>query len=139
MNISISIINFFSIIIIELFNIVFTVYSFRPQLLVLMKMDTDLTPKYPKMVTFASQLKAGMKNRIKTVILSEMIQRPSKNLKIISCCYQRIMLSNANDDYFLSIDIEIKSINLSFSLFSSPGPKVHVNYCHHLASVVCRL
>ena len=26
------------------------------------------------------------------------------------------------------------------SLFiSSPGPKVHVNYCHHLASVVCRL
>ena len=27
----------------------------------------------------------------------------------------------------------------SFDLFSSPGPKVHVNYCHHLASVVCRL
>ena len=25
------------------------------------------------------------------------------------------------------------------TLFSSPGPKVHVNYCHHLASVVCRL
>ena len=26
------------------------------------------------------------------------------------------------------------------SLFiSSPGPKVHVNYCHHLASVVCKL
>ena len=25
------------------------------------------------------------------------------------------------------------------SFFSSPGPKVHVNYCHHLASVVCRL
>jgi len=24
-------------------------------------------------------------------------------------------------------------------LFSSPGPKVHVNYCHHLASVVRRL
>ena len=24
-------------------------------------------------------------------------------------------------------------------LFSSPGPKVHVNYCHHLASVVCSL
>ena len=24
-------------------------------------------------------------------------------------------------------------------VFSSPGPKVHVNYCHHLASVVCRL
>ena len=25
-----------------------------------------------------------------------------------------------------------------YLLFSSPGPKVHVNYCHHLASVVCR-
>ena len=24
-------------------------------------------------------------------------------------------------------------------LFSSPGPEVQVNYCHHLASVVCRL
>ena len=24
-------------------------------------------------------------------------------------------------------------------LFSSPGPKVQVNYCHHLASVVCKL
>ena len=25
------------------------------------------------------------------------------------------------------------------AFFSSPGPKVQVNYCHHLASVVCRL
>ena len=25
------------------------------------------------------------------------------------------------------------------ALFSSPGPKVHVNYCHHVASVVCCL
>ena len=24
-------------------------------------------------------------------------------------------------------------------IISSPGPKVQVNYCHHLASVVCRL
>jgi hypothetical protein len=24
-------------------------------------------------------------------------------------------------------------------IFSSPGPKVQVNYCHHLASFVCRL
>ena len=24
-------------------------------------------------------------------------------------------------------------------VFSSPGPKVHLNYCHHLASVVCKL
>lgn len=33
--------------------------NWRPQLLVLMKMDGSLSPKYPKMVTFASQLKAG--------------------------------------------------------------------------------
>jgi hypothetical protein len=26
----------------------------------------------------------------------------------------------------------------SYYFFSSPGPKVHVNYCHHLASVVCK-
>ena len=25
------------------------------------------------------------------------------------------------------------------AVFSSPGPKVQVNYCHHLASVVCKL
>ena len=25
------------------------------------------------------------------------------------------------------------------NIFSSPGPKVQVNYCHHLASVVCKL
>ena len=25
------------------------------------------------------------------------------------------------------------------TLISSPGPKVQVNYCHHLASVVCKL
>ena len=31
-------------------------------------------------------------------------------------------------------------LNLTESHFiSSPGPKVQVNYCHHLASVVCRL
>ena len=26
-----------------------------------------------------------------------------------------------------------------YFFISSPGPKVQVNYCHHLASVVCRL
>ena len=31
----------------------------RPQLLVLMKLEDDLRPKYPQMVAFASQLKAG--------------------------------------------------------------------------------
>ncbi|CAG5131234.1 unnamed protein product, partial [Candidula unifasciata] len=33
--------------------------NWRPQLLVLMKLDENLQPKYPKMVLFASQLKAG--------------------------------------------------------------------------------
>jgi hypothetical protein len=28
---------------------------------------------------------------------------------------------------------------LRVCFISSPGPKVHVNYCHHLASVVCCL
>ena len=28
---------------------------------------------------------------------------------------------------------------LQMSFISSPWPKVHVNYCHHLASVVCKL
>lgn len=32
---------------------------FRPQLLVLLKLDEDLHVKYPRMLTFASQLKAG--------------------------------------------------------------------------------
>jgi hypothetical protein len=35
--------------------------------------------------------------------------------------------------------IQGSDVFLSFQVFSSPGPKVHVNYCHHLASVVCRL
>ena len=34
-----------------------------------------------------------------------------------------------------NIDIIYVCITL---VFSSPGPKVQVNYCHHLASVVCR-
>jgi hypothetical protein len=29
--------------------------------------------------------------------------------------------------------------NSSFLVHLDPGPKVHVNYCHHLASVVCKL
>ncbi|KAG7263175.1 hypothetical protein CRUP_002205 [Coryphaenoides rupestris] len=33
--------------------------NWRPQLLVLLKMDEDLHVKYPRMLTFASQLKAG--------------------------------------------------------------------------------
>lgn len=33
--------------------------SCRPQLLVLLKLDEDLHVKYPRLLTFASQLKAG--------------------------------------------------------------------------------
>ncbi|XP_041376452.1 solute carrier family 12 member 4-like isoform X1 [Gigantopelta aegis] len=33
--------------------------NWRPQLLVLMKLDGNLQPKYPKLIRFASQLKAG--------------------------------------------------------------------------------
>ncbi|KAK3605706.1 hypothetical protein CHS0354_013502 [Potamilus streckersoni] len=33
--------------------------NWRPQILVLFKLDGDLNPKYPELVTFASQLKAG--------------------------------------------------------------------------------
>ena len=33
----------------------------------------------------------------------------------------------------------IEAALFSMVVVSSPGPKVHVNYCHHLASVVCRL
>jgi len=35
------------------------------------------------------------------------------------------------------IQIILKAYSLSKLIFSSPGPKVQVNYCHHLASVVC--
>lgn len=39
----------------------FAVFFFfsRPQLLVLLKLDEDLHVKYPRLLTFASQLKAG--------------------------------------------------------------------------------
>ena len=40
--------------------------------------------------------------------------------------------------YIKNMEFGIKCI-LMLWLISSPGPKVHVNYCHHLASVVCRL
>ena len=33
----------------------------------------------------------------------------------------------------------LKYTKILIYFFSSPGPKVHVNYCHHLASIVCRL
>ena len=35
------------------------VKNWRPQILILLKLDEDLKVKYPKMATFCSQLKAG--------------------------------------------------------------------------------
>ncbi len=43
------------------------VKNWRPQLLILLKMGEDMKPKYPKLLTFAGQLKAGessLENRI---------------------------------------------------------------------------
>jgi len=36
------------------------VKNWRPQLLILLKLDDKLEPKYRKMLTFSSQLKEGM-------------------------------------------------------------------------------
>jgi len=36
------------------------VKNWRPQLLILLKLDDNLEPKYRKMLTFSSQLKEGM-------------------------------------------------------------------------------
>ena len=36
------------------------VKNWRPQLLILLKLDAKLEPKYRKMLTFSSQLKEGM-------------------------------------------------------------------------------
>ena len=46
---------------------------------------------------------------------------------IFSFVFQLNIFNDSTFDYFPS------------TFISSPGPKVHVNYCHHLASVVCKL
>lgn len=35
------------------------VKNWRPQILILLKLNEDLQPKYPKLLTFSGQLKAG--------------------------------------------------------------------------------
>lgn len=35
------------------------VKNWRPQILILLKLDENLQPKYPKLLSFSSQLKAG--------------------------------------------------------------------------------
>ena len=49
-------------------------------------------------------------------------------------CNQLIMIHT----WKLCYQFEPPDIVLN-TFISSPGPKVHVNYCHHLASVVCKL
>ena len=53
-------------------------------------------------------------------------------------CASIIGRSFTNFVYFMLIVIP-RWLPLQDIVFSSPGPKVHVNYCHHLASVVCKL
>ena len=53
----------------------------------------------------------------------------------------KLYVANAGDCRYINFVEIIQNLNnliLPF-IFSSPGPKVHVNYCHHLVSVVCRL
>ena len=54
-----------------------------------------------------------------------------------------ILANLAIGDTIFVIVLCVSSIHHMFisqvSFFSSPGPKVQVNYCHHLASVVCKL
>ena len=40
------------------------VKNWRPQILILLKLDKDLKVKYPEMATFCSQLKAGASSRV---------------------------------------------------------------------------
>ena len=41
--------------------------------------------------------------------------------------------------WFFMPTTNVEAVNVNYFFISSPGPKVQVNYCHHLASVVCRL
>ena len=65
-------------------------------------------------------------------------------LPIFSCWYRPVQ-KPCIDRYYWSIHgylfvYVLINYNVTYNLiFSSPGPKVQVNYCHHLASVVCRL
>jgi hypothetical protein len=40
------------------------------------------------------------------------------------------------DDPCMFTNVDNKSCALISSIFSSPGPKGHVSFCHHFASVV---
>ena len=53
-----------------------------------------------------------------------------------------LLCSNATDVSGKYVIIILSTTDVSGKyviIISSPGPKVQVNYCHHLASVVCRL
>ena len=48
-------------------------------------------------------------------------------------------LSSSSKSYRVHTRKTTNLFQVTDTLFNSPGPKVHVNYCHHLASVVCCL
>ena len=71
-----------------------------------------------------------------------------KKKNIIKYCITCVQVVHIIIKFFLrynNITIVYLPYAIYFSTFkntvfiSSPGPKVHVNYCHHLASVVCKL
>ena len=50
---------------------------------------------------------------------------------------ESFILGEYYQNKFVYLNVNVISVFNAF--FSSPGPKVQVNYCHHLASVVCKL
>ena len=48
-------------------------------------------------------------------------------------------LSSSSKSYRVHTRKTTNLFQVTDTLFNSPGPKVHVNYCHHLVSVVCIL
>ena len=72
------------------------------------------------------------------VFFSETAWQMNRNL--VGSIYGRSSIEIAN---FIPIHQQTWSpqamLVSDWSILSSPGPKVHGNYCHHLASVVCKL
>jgi hypothetical protein len=69
-----------------------------------------------------------------------------------NCIWRPCLLTDRNEmsnlirgpsidaSYQVSVHLANRAILVSDKpIFSSPGPKVHWNYCHNLASVVCKL
>lgn len=71
---------------------------FRPQLLVLLNLDSDLAVKHPRLLTFTSQLKAGKGLTIASSVLqgtymtrsaeakrAETVSRRKEHFKLLCC------------------------------------------------------